>query len=530
MRVHRHPVRVNFRRSLLLNSLVAGLSVTVPWAIGQAQAQSADEPDRTLQIVAPWEVNGLQPASSGFIFTRMQIAETLVDADEAGNFKPGLAESWQMSDDGLHWRFTLRPNARFHDGSRVTAASTLPSLEAARINPAVLSLAPIEAIEADGDRTVLIRLKSRYGSLPALLTHASTIILAPGGLDAQGKVSRIIATGPYRIDSLQPPQQLTAVRFDQYDGTRPEIARTRYLAASRAESRALMAESGQADLAYTLDPASLQRIRTARRLTVESTTLPRTTILKLNAGLPALKDVRMRRALSKSIDRQGIATALLRDPEMAAGQLFPASMPQWHDSTLQPLDYDVSGAQLLLAEAGWKKDDKGVLRNAAGEAMTLTLRTFADRPELPSIATALQDQWRRLGIAIEVDIGNSGDIPLGHRDGTLELGLSARNYGNLPDPVGLLAQDFAPRGGDWGAMGWNSPALDEILASLTAGTTPEAEAAKRRHEVSAILHSELPVIPVTWYRQQVAVGKRVENVRLDPFERSYRISDMRWRP
>ncbi len=530
-----HALHSGPRRALLLATLLGGLGALTPALSTTAMAQSptpAATPgaERTLQIVAPWEVNGLQPASSGFIFSRMQIAETLVDADDEGRYKPGLARAWQVSEDGLVWRFELRPKARFHDSSPVTAAATLPSLRAARVEPATLSLAPIEAIEAEGDHTVVIRLKARYAALPALLAHSSTVILAPAAQDAQGKVTKIIATGPYRIESLQPPQQLTAVRFAEYDGPEPAIGRTRYLAAGRAETRALMAESGQADLAYTLDPASLQRIRATRKLQIESVTLPRTTLLKLNAALPALKDVRVRQALSLGIDRAGIAKALLRDPEMAAGQLFPASMGQWHDAALPALGHDPAAAQALLAEAGWKQDDKGVLRNARGEAMQLKLRTFPDRPELPIIATALQEQWRQLGIGIEVAIGNSGDIPLGHRDGTLELGLAARNYGNLPDPVASLAQDFSPKGGDWGAMGWSDSTLNEALATLSAGTAAEAESARLRHKVASILQSQLPVIPVSWYRQQVAVGKRVENVRVDPFERSYRITDMRWQP
>lgn len=517
------------RRRTLLTPLATALIMAFPgWATASDTPSGKDR--QTLQIVAPWEVNGLQPASSGFIFTRMQVAETLIDTDNDGGIKAGLATSWRVSDDGLSWFFELRPNAHFHDGTPVTAEATLPSLKAARVDPAVLSLAPIEAIETRGTHTVVIRLKERYGSLPSLLAHSSTIILAPSAQDASGKVSQIVATGPYRIDTLTPPQQLTTVRFDRYDGPKPAIARTRYLAAGRAETRALMAESGQADIAYTLDPASLKRIGTNGKLQVESATLPRTTILKLNAGLPALKDVRVRRALSMAIDRKGIATALLRDPELAASQLFPPSLPQWFDGRLKPLGHDPAGAQRLLAEAGWTKDAQGKLRNANGEALALTLRTFPDRPELPTIATALQAQWRELGIDIKVNIGNSGDIPLGHRDGSLELGLAARNYGTLPDPSAALAQDFSPEGGDWGAMGWHSPVLDEALGRLLSGTVPETEQAGLRHRISAVLQDELPIIPISWYRQQAAVGQRVQQVSIDPFERSYRITDMRWRP
>ena len=129
---------------------------------------------------------------------------------------------------------------------------------------------------------------------------------------------------------------------------------------------------------------------------------------------------------------------------------------------------------------------------------------------------------------VQVNVGNSGDIPLGHRDGSLQLGLAARNYCTVPDPTGTLMQDFTAAGGDWGAMGWRSDALVQALSELSRGTSSAERAAALRARVTAVLQGELPVIPVTWYRQQVAVSGRVTGVSLDPLERSYRLSAMRW--
>ena len=486
------------------------------------------QPARTpLQIVGSWEISGLAPASSGYMFTRMEITETLMGAGDDGRPAPALAERWNVSADGRTWRFVLRPRARFHDGTPVTAEAVVRCLQAARVAPALLSLAPIQAVEAEGAGTVRIRLASPHAGLPALLAHSSTMVLAPSSYAADGQVKAIVGSGPYRAVSVAPPQAVDAALFDGYDGPRPAIERVRYLTASRAETRALMAEGGQADLAFGLDPASVSRLRSRRSARIESVTLPRTVIVKLNAGLPSLRDLRVRRALSLAIDRAGIARALLRDPEMAAGQLFPPTLKGWFDPSLPPLAHDPAAAAALLAEAGWKRGPGG-LRDASGRPLRLVLRTFVDRPELPVFATALQEQWRQAGIDVRVSIGNSGDVPLGHRDGSLELALAARNYATVPDPTGTLLQDFGPRGGDWGAMGWSSDTLDRALAELALGTAGAERSAALRASVAAVLQAELPVIPVTWYRQQVAVGRRLAGVSLDPLERSYRISRMGW--
>lgn len=469
-----------------------------------------------LQIVGPWEISGLHPAATGYIFTRMQVLETLTGAHDDGTPAPALAERWSVSRDGLAWRFALRRAARFHDGRAVTAADVAACLERARKPPALLSAAPVVSVAAEGEHTVVIRLANPHAALLALLAHSSTAVLAPASYDSSGQVRAIVGTGPYRVTALGLPQHVHAEAFDGYDGPRPAIRATRYLSASRAETRALMAESGQAHLAYGIDAASLRRLRLRPRLEMQDTMLPRTVILKVNAGHALLADVRVRQALSLAIDRAGIAKALLRDPELAAAQLLPPALPTWHDPALPTLGHDPAEAARLLALAG-----------ARGQR--LVLRTFPDRPELPIIATALQEQWRQAGLAVEVRIGNSGDVPLGHRDGSLQLALAARNYANVPDAAATLLDDFGGRGGDWGAMGWSDAAVTSALQDLARGQVTAARAQQLRRTVTRALHEQLPVIPITWYRQQVACSSRLRGVSLDPLERSYRLTDMEWR-
>ena len=269
------------------------------------------------------------------------------------------------------------------------------ALQRAQKAPALLSNAPITAITAEGDGAVLIRLSQPHNALAAQLAHYSTLVLAPESYGADGKVQRIIGTGPYRIRKLVPPQQVETEAFEGHDRPAstpaPAIRNVAYLAASRAETRALMVEGGQAHLAYGLDPASLRRLKRHAKVGIASVTLPRTVIVKVNAGWPALADVRVRRALSLSIDRAGIAKALLRDPELAATQIFPPTLGNWHDASLTPLAYDPDAAARLLTEAGWRRAPDG-LRDRDGQPLRLSIRTFVDRPELPHLTNSVMLQ------------------------------------------------------------------------------------------------------------------------------------------
>jgi peptide/nickel transport system substrate-binding protein len=505
------------RRTVLLS-----MAAMVPAAMAQTDpANNA----RVLKVAAPWEIGSLDPSKSGYIFTRLEVTETLVDVDGQGNLAPGLAARWSVSPDQKTWRFALRSGARFHDGSAVTADAVVRSLQRAWTQPGVLRNTPVQRIAAvNGD--VQVELKQAFTALPAFLAHNSTQVLAPASFAADGSVQSVIGSGPYKIVRVSAPQKLETAAFEGWAGKRPAVQKVEYLASGRGETRGMLAESGQADLVFTHDAVAFDRLKRNPKLQFHTLPIPRTLYLKVNAGHALLKDLKVRQAISMALDRPGIAQAILREPKAAASQLFSPGMTEWHVSGLQPLTRDLAQARQLLQDAGWKPGPDGVLRKE-GKPFKLTLRTFSDRPEQPPMATAIQAQLREIGMDIGVAIMNASDIPAGHQDGSLELALVARNYALVPDPIGSLLQDFGPQGGDWGAMGWQSAQVASALESLSSTSDP-ARRSRLRGALSTVLQAELPVIPVAWYQHTATHNKRIGNVSIDPLERSYRISQFTW--
>ncbi|SEA94608.1 ABC transporter substrate-binding protein [Rubrimonas cliftonensis] len=476
--------------------------------------------DATLRVAAPFEIVSPDPTVSGSIFTRMGVAETLVEVDAEGRLTPGLATAWEVSADGLTWRFAIRDGVAFHDGTPLTAAATAGALEIARAKPGLLDRAPITAIAA-GDGAVVVTLSAPFAALPAFLAEYRSQILAPASYGADGAATSVIGTGPYRIETLTPPQSLTATAHAGYWGPAPTIADVAYTAVGRAETRALMAESGDAEFVYALDPATVTRLRGSDEVTVHAAPIPRSLLLKVNAAHPFLDSAEARRALSLAIDRQGLAQAVLRYPE-GADQLFPPSVAGWHSDALEPLAHDPDEARRLLAGLGWTPGADGVLERD-GRRFELTLTTYPDRPELPLAAAVLEQMFRAVGVALTIDSTNSSEIPARHAAGTLELGLLARNFALVPDPIGTILQDYAPTG-DWGAMGWENAAFVDLANRIARG---EAGAAARA-EAAAILQADLPVIPIAWYQQTLAASNRVAGAAIDPWERSFGLSAIRW--
>ncbi|MFC5729100.1 MULTISPECIES: ABC transporter substrate-binding protein [Nocardioides] len=504
--------------------LAAALSVGLLALSGCGTSSGSEEESDTLRIAGPFEVHSLDPAADGEVFTRLQVVETLVTSDIQGELAPGLATTWSSSSDYKEWEFELVEDVTFHDGTALTPEVVVAALEkAAAATASPLAEVPIEHLTAE-DSSVVVELDKPYLTLPAVLTHYSTVILAPGAYEGD-RVTSVIGTGPYQVDRIELPASIETVRFDDWRGEAPAIERVTFQAVGRAESRALMAVSDQADIVFGLEPAGRQRVDSSDGVAMESGLQPRTILLKVNAGHPTLKDLRVRRALSLALDREAMAEAVLREKELAATQLLPPSLETWA-ADVEPLTQDVEAARALLAEAGWEPGADGTLHKD-GRPLELKLLTYPDRPELPALATAIQAAMGEIGMKVDVEVSNSSEIPAGQADGSLELALIAKHFALVSDPLVDVAAVFAPEGSDWGVMNWSSPAVQEAIDSLEAGASG-ADAEQHRATVVRTVQEELPLIPVAWYRMNAAVNDRVEGFVMDPLEANWRLTDLTW--
>lgn len=501
-------------RTLRARAVMALPAVLLPLAAcGATAGTSATD---TLRVAGPFEVHSLDPAAGGEIFTRLQVTETLVTSNVEGELAPGLATDWSPSAQNTRWEFDLVDKTTFHDGTPLTPETVAAALErAADQTASPLAEAPIKTIRPAGS-AVVVELTEPYLTLPAVLTHFSTAILAPSSYDEEGHVTEVIGTGPYEVKTAELPASVETTRFDDWRGEAPAIENVSFQAVGRAEARALMAVSDQADVVFGLEPAGRQRIDAADGVEMASSLQPRTILLKVNAAHPALRDVRVRRALSLALDREAMADAVLREKELAATQLLPPSLTAWHPD-VEPLTHDQDQARELLTAAGWTD----------GKPLKLKLLTYPDRPELPALATAIQAALADVGVQVEVDVTNSSEIPARQADGSLELALIAKHFALVSDPLIDVADVFAPEGSDWGVMNWRDPEMDAAIDALLAGA-PEAEAQQHRDTIARTAHEQLPLIPVAWYRMNAAVSDRVEGFVMDPLETNWRITELSW--
>ncbi|PTY38778.1 ABC transporter substrate-binding protein [Saccharospirillum sp. MSK14-1] len=487
--------------------------------------KASDPLAEVLDIASPLEISGLEPAKSGYLFTRMQAAETLFIINRERQLVPQLVENVEVSGDGLDWRMDVRDSVMFHDGTPLTAEVVATNLRRALARPGVLQNTPIDEIAVDAS-SVVISLREPFALLPAFLAHYSTLMLAPSSFNEAGDITAIVGTGAYQVNEVVPPLRIELSAFDDWWQGRANIEQVRYLAVPRGETRTMMSQSGDADLTLSLPPVATEQLASDPNINLQVVTIPRTRLLKLNTAKPFFDSAQERQALSLAINREALARVVMRNPDLAAEQLFPAAISGWSNRQLAPLEYDPQRARDLLNEAGWTLGDDGYL-SRDDQRFEVTLRTYASWPDLPLLATAIQNQLAEVGIDLAISVGSYTEIPAGHQDGTLDLALITRSFSMVPDPLATVMEDYGPGGADWGAMNWVNDQAFGLIDQLSVSTDADARDAQLQ-QLTTLLHAELPTIPVVWSELAVAASKRLEGVYVDPYEQNYYLSDLRW--
>ncbi|EGR3114622.1 ABC transporter substrate-binding protein [Vibrio parahaemolyticus] len=507
-----------------MKKLLILLVVAIAGLFAWTTASTPGKPSKLI-VSGPFEFHGTDLSKDGSVFSRLGVTQSLTGLLPDGSIEPVLAKDWTQNEEGTLWKFEIRDGVKFHNGELLTAKDVVVSLIHARTKPGIIKNVPIKSISAN-DMTVTVELESAYRPLLSTLAHFTLGVVSADSFNKEGNITVLNGTGPFSIASMVAPHKLTLNKFEQYWGTSASIDLVEYQAGHRSESRALQVQSGQADIAYSIDAISKKSLSGDDGAKVESVNLPRTILVKVNNSHPFLENVRARQAMSLALDRSGIANSVLFAPGSEAYQLFNTNQSAWHLDNLVNKQ-DIEKAKSLLAGLGWAMNGEGVLEKD-GQTFSINLITYANRPELPMVATALQNQLAKVGIQVNVSIENSSAIPSGHHDGSLNLAIIARNFGMAGTPLPLIYSDFSrPEGSDWGHMNWSNAQLSDNLDKLIS-TSYEDVNHKYEQDTARILAENLPVIPVAYSTQHTAVNSKLSGLILDPFELNYRLEDLKF--
>jgi len=482
--------------------------------------------DEAFIIAGPWGPKGEDLGRTAYILMRIGCTESLAAVDYEGRIVPELAESWQVAEDGVTWTFTLRRGVMFHNGEPLTADLVAEHYRRIRKGKSPLAKAPIASIEARDARTLVIKTQSPFAPLPAYLAHYDSGILHPASFNGEGKVTRPIGTGPFRYTGRKGNQELYFERSEGWWGKpRPVLNKVVYRKIPDGQTRALLAESGQVNMARILGPAAIESIEASGRMKVYIEDIARTRLLVMNLTKPPFDDARVRRAINYAIDREALVRYVLGGVGRPAVGLFPPSFI-WAPKDIQGYPYDPEKARALLAEAGWKqKDADGVLMKD-GKRFEVEYLAYASRPMLPPLSEAIQAQLGKLGIKVHIKVGEPAAIPQAYRADTLQMAIVGRGLYFVPDPDFNLSADYhSAAHSAWNSKGYANPRVDALLEKGRS-TFDEAERVRLYREAQRLILADSPAIWLNHYVNIIAVDKRYRGYRPHPSENRYNLQNI----
>ena len=271
-----------------------------------------------------------------------------------GSIVPALAESWDVSEDGLTYTFHLREGVTFHDGSAMDAEDVVFSLDRARAEDSVNAqkwlFTDIAAVEATDPQTVTVTLSRPNGNFPFNMAWGDAVIVAPES--AENNATNPIGTGPFTFVDWAQGNRIDIARNDNYWGepVALESASFRFIADPTAAFAALQAGDVDAFANFPA-PETVVQFEGDPRFEVVIGSTEGETILAMNNVKPPLDDVRVRQAITHAIDRQAIIDGAMFGFGTPIGTHFAPHHPDYVDLTGQS-NYDPEKAKALLAEAG----------------------------------------------------------------------------------------------------------------------------------------------------------------------------------
>ncbi|WP_250294363.1 ABC transporter substrate-binding protein [Streptomyces atroolivaceus] len=460
------------------------------------------------------------------------IFDSLVVMDADGRIGPWLATSWQISRDGRTYTFRLREGVRFHDGTALDAAAVKATLDHT-VAPETKSqyaaglISMYTGATVVDARTVRVALSRPYAPLLQVLSTATFGIQSPTALRAnRGRTClKPVGSGPFvfagwarnrRIELDRNPHYAWAPAGVDHQGPAWAAGLTVEFI-PEAASRFGALSSGQVDVASAVPPSHTGRLRHAdgfRLLRADQPGAPYTLLLNVNRA--PLDDVRVRRALQRSVRLDALVKALYSGAYGRAWSTLTPATTGYAATTEGSWPYDPDEAARLLDEAGWTGRDEDGYRTKGGTRLTL---------HWPYMTSLMRDQRALLGQGIQAEAKRAGiDVrftalePGAYLEKALgrDADILAFSW-NRAEPDIMRSYFDSGQTGDKGgsnAFGISDPRLDDWLREASATRDPARRAVLYAQAQSRV-NQQVLALPVYAPATLVGAADRVRGVTFD---------------
>lgn len=365
------------------------------------------------------------------------VCETLVRLGSDFEVEPSTTTVEYQGDNTF--RFTLRDGVTFSDGSPVTAEDLKYSIDYTVKEPSVgFSFIGPESTKVVGARSIDITPTKPNLRLAEQINHPSYAILKTGS-DPFTDLSASVCTGPFKVQSYVPEQQLVVVKNENYWGTPAKLDKITFRFYPDDTTRALALQNGEVDMIADVPLGILSSIESQAGVEIVRAPVGNTTLMYLarrNAdGTPRLlADPLLRKAVAASIDREAFVKGVLAGNAEVIPHVAPPAVLGTHADKVKGIPYDPDEAGTLLDQAGWTRAGTGV-RTKDGQPLKVSI--IYARIDLTT-AEFVQAQLRKVGFDAEVLQLDAGAYRARLDSGDYDIDISQPNQ-NDANPAFLMA-------------------------------------------------------------------------------------------
>ncbi|WP_246281267.1 ABC transporter substrate-binding protein [Saccharibacillus qingshengii] len=299
-----------------------------------------------------------------------KVFEPLVSFDSEGKIVDWLAESHEVSADGLTYTFVLKKGLNFSNGDVVTAKDAVFSLKRHLTIGGPLAIsAKVDKVTAKDDRTLVVTLKEPYTPFISEMSNFSNGILPDnfGGVPETEFFKKPVGTGPFVVESWDPAGDVTFVKNKYYwQQGKPYLDKLVYKLIQDDSQAINQLKAGEVDGIESLALQNAEEIKSGDGTGVVTNGSWVTEQLFFNTLDEHFSDVHVRRAIALALDRDGLTKALTFGYAQTANSLLPTTIPYNSNDTLKPLNFNLDEAKKELAQSKFPNGFETTLLVASG--------------------------------------------------------------------------------------------------------------------------------------------------------------------
>jgi oligopeptide transport system substrate-binding protein len=442
--------------------------------------------------------------------------------------KPGVAESWTISDDLTVYTFKLRRNARWSNGDAHTAHdyawSWWRALQPALGNQYAYMLFPIDnaqqyyegdisdfdqvGVKALDDYTLQVTLGNPTPYFLQLLDHYSlypvhqATILKFGDADERGTrwtyEDNLVGNGPFQLSEWKINRRIEVQKNGYYwDVDNVRLNNIIFYPTDNVTTEERMFRAGQLHITSSIPADKIQTYKDANDLSLRIAPYLGTYFFRININTPHLSDKRVRRALGMAIDREKLTKNILKGGQIPAYAITPPGTVGYYADT--DLTFDPSAARTLLAEAGYPD----------GANFPVTEILYNTNEAHRKVAVAIQQMWRE-NLNLDLELLNQEWKVYLQTESSGNYQISRAGWiGDYVDPNNFLDMFLCDGGNN--RTGWCNPEYDNLILEVAPTMTSHEERLAIFAKAEKMLLDDMPILPIYTYTSNYLINSAVKN-------------------